>query len=106
MSIQTKFQTGEIRAVLTEESCCTQYTELQTVQKVVQLLKLNYEQAEQLKWSILKEISKEEIASITYRVDETTGQEVIVLLTEKLTAHRNMTWEEGMNEQVYQTTAG
>ena len=45
-------------------------------------LQLNHEQAEQLNVSMLGEISKEDKVVIKYMVEETTGQEVIVLLTE------------------------
>ena len=53
------FETSEVGAEPVVAGFCTHYAETKCFEQVVVLLQLNNEQAEQLKWSMLGEISKE-----------------------------------------------
>ena len=66
----------------------------------MELLQLNGEHAEQLKWIMLGEISKKKKEGIKYRVNETNGEEIILLPTEWLTADDHMSVKEGVKELV------
>ena len=59
---------------------------------------------EQLKWSVLGEISKEEKKGMKYIVDEKTRQEVLLLPTEWLKKDGKKTVEEEGKELVDQIT--
>ena len=67
-----------------EADCSIQDAEIQTLQKVLELLQLNDEQVEQLKWNMLGEK-----VDIKYRF-KTNGQEVIALPTEMFTTNAKM----------------
>ena len=64
--------------------CSNQDEVMKNFQKVVDLLQLSEEHAEQLGLSMLGEVSREEQVGIEYRYDQRTGQEKIVIPSEWL----------------------
>ena len=56
-------------------------------QNAIDLLQLSEEQAEQLALSILGEVNREEQAGVRYQYDQRTGQEIIVIPSERLETH-------------------
>ena len=64
--------------------CSSQDGAMRKFQKVMDLLQLSEEQAEQLGLSMLGEVNGEEQVGIKYRYDQRTGQQIIVIPSEWL----------------------
>ena len=84
---------------------CTQDDASKVFEQDVMSLQVNDVRAEQLKWSMLGEITNEGKVGIKYRANETTGQEAIELPTEWPVTYENIMLKEGVKELVYQTAA-
>ena len=57
---------------------------MRNFQNVIDLIQLSEEQAEHLGLSLMGELNGEEQVAITYRYDQRTGQEIIVIPSEWL----------------------
>ena len=78
------FKLSEVGLELVRKRCSKQDKAKRNFQNVVDLLQLSEEQAEHLSLIMLGEVNREVQVGIKYRYDQRTGQETIVIPSERL----------------------